>query len=35
MGGEQDAGEMKAFISTSLESGELLPKELKNMTKPL
>lgn len=30
-----DAGDMKAFISSSLESGELLPKELKNMTKAL
>lgn len=30
-----DAGKMKAFISSSLESGELLPKELKNMTKVL
>lgn len=33
--GNSDAGEMKAFISSSLESGELLPKELKNMTKAL
>jgi len=39
MGGEQergsDAGEMKPFIYSSLESDELLPKELKNMTKTL
>lgn len=39
MGGEEergsDAGEMKAFIYSSLESDELLPKELKNMTKTL
>lgn len=33
--GDSDAGQMKAFICSSLESGELLPKELKNMTKAL